>query len=229
MTAVAAEMVRIGLIDGSSLYREGLKNILVAIEDFTVIGEADDVRQAVEEMPDEKPAVILLQVRTPDGEATESVRHLCEAFPESRVIVLSMDGCLEVVLRLSSLGISGYLTNATRQELVAAIRCSLERDNQIMLSMSREVIAQMAAAVSPMPPAPPPLTPRELEILSLTSQALSNTQIARQAFLTEATVKRHLRNIFTKLGAVSRIDAVNKAVAAGLLPAPLHSIAVPAD
>ena len=83
-----------------------------------------------------------------------------------------------------------------------------------MLSVSRRSLAQSG------PSKPATLSERELEVLTLASQARSNTQIARELRLTEATVKRHLRNVFAKLGAVSRIDAVNKAVAASLLPSP---------
>ncbi|MGI5237981.1 response regulator transcription factor [Dactylosporangium sp. CA-139066] len=223
--STSTEMLRIGLIDDRPLYREGLKEILVAIDDFAVIGQADDVDHAADIMRDEKPDVILLQVRSSDGVPTAAVRQLRASFSDSRIIILGMDDCPGVIYCLSSLDISGYLTNITRHGLVAAIRCVVESDNSVLLSVSREALNQMPAV----PSARPTLTPRELEILSLTSQALSNTQIARQTFLSEATVKRHLRNIFTKLGAVSRIDAVNKAVAAALLPPPPHGTTVASE
>ncbi len=81
----------------------------------------------------------------------------------------------------------------------------------MILSVSRRSLAQIPAATGA-------LSPRELDVLELAAQAMSNAQIAARLYLTEATVKRHLSNIFAKLGAVSRIDAVNKAVAAALIP-----------
>jgi DNA-binding NarL/FixJ family response regulator len=213
--ATTADPVRILLVDDHTLFRDGLKEILTTVEDFDVVGEAGDAGEAVSGAAEIIPDVVLLDVQLPGGDVTSTVRRIRQVSPHSQVIILSMYDSAELLHGLLALGISGYLVkNATRHELVSAIRSSLERDGRVVLSVSRHAIAPNGT-----PPAAP-LSPRELEVLALAGQAMSNAQIARQLFLTEATVKRHLRNIFGKLEAVSRIDAVNKAIEAGLLPAP---------
>jgi DNA-binding NarL/FixJ family response regulator len=112
---------------------------------------------------------------------------------------------------LLAVGIKGYLLKSvTRHELVAAIRGARADDGRILLSVSPTSLAAQARATSV-------LSDRERAILELVASAMSNTQIANRLYLTEATVKRHIRNIFVKLEAVSRIDAVNKAIAASMI------------
>jgi DNA-binding NarL/FixJ family response regulator len=126
----------------------------------------------------------------------------------------------QLLRELLALGICGYLLkNSTRQELVAAIRNARADDAPVLLAVSRESLTQVQGPVAGA------LSGREREVLQLVGQAMSNAQIAGRLCLSEATVKRHLRNIFTKLGAVSRIDAVNKALAASLISprVPVHS------
>lgn len=205
---------RIFLIDNRALFRDGLREILAAIAEFDVVGQADDVWQATGVIGMRHPDVILFH-SSGDSDTIGAARHLRRSCPAARLIVLSNDDCPEVIYGLLELGISAYLTDATRQELFNAIRRSLDRDNHIVLSISRDSLDKTTME---RPAATPSLSPRELEVLKLAQNALSNTQIARELSLTEATVKRHLRNVFAKLSAVSRIDAVNKAVAAALLP-----------
>jgi DNA-binding NarL/FixJ family response regulator len=113
----------------------------------------------------------------------------------------------DLVRRLLSAGIRGYLLKSIDwRQLVAAIRAVVADDNRVVLDVSRESLNP------PRESAPDKvLSARECEVLALVGEALSNRQIARRLSLTEATVKRHLRNIFIKLDAVSRMDAVNKA------------------
>jgi len=118
----------------------------------------------------------------------------------------------QLVQSLLAVGIRGYLLKSVHgRELVSAIRSLRDGEARILLSVSRESLAYALA------PRSQTLSDRELQVLELTAHALSNTQIASRLRLTEATVKRHLRNIFVKLGAVSRIDAVNKAIAQSLM------------
>jgi DNA-binding NarL/FixJ family response regulator len=113
---------------------------------------------------------------------------------------------------LLAAGVRGYLLKSVhRQELVTAIRGAHRDTGRVVLNVSLESLARARD------PAADPLSAREREVLELTAQAFSNAQIAAGIGITEATVKRHLRNIFGKLGAVSRIDAVNKAAAASYI------------
>jgi DNA-binding NarL/FixJ family response regulator len=123
----------------------------------------------------------------------------------------------QLVRDLLAVGVRGYLLKSVHwQELVVAIRAVRADDDRVVLGVSRESLASVQYG-----PGGGPLSARECEVLDLVGQALSNSQIAARLCLTEATVKRHMRNIFIKLGAVSRIDAINKAAGLQSPPSPI--------
>ena len=205
--------ISVVLVDDHVLMREGLREILETQPDVVVVGEAGDSATAISVIAEHQPRVILLDVEIPGGDVTDTVTAVRELSPTTEIIILSMYDGPHLVQRLLALGIRGYLLKSVgRAELVSAIRNASTDDGNVILSVSRRSLSQM--------PTTGALTPRELDVLELASRALSNAQIASRLYLTEATVKRHLSNIFAKLGAVSRIDAVNKAVAASLIPPP---------
>jgi DNA-binding NarL/FixJ family response regulator len=212
--AGSTHVIRIALIDERPLLRDGLTEILANIDDFAVVGSAADVSEAVECVR-ERPDVVIIHVHAQGHSATVLVGHARSEFPNCRIIVLGVEDSSEAVHSLVAIGINGYLTDPTRDDLVAAIRSSVAREGHLFLSVRREALMR-SQAIS----AAPAMSEREVEILVLAAEALSNSQIARRLQLTEATVKRHLRNIYAKLNAVSRIDAVNKAVDAELLTRP---------
>lgn len=206
------EPTTILIVDDHALFREGLREILEAQADLVVVGEAGDSEGAVALAADKQPHVVLLDVEIPGDEVTTTVGRIRELSPSSEVLILSMYDGPQLVQSLLAAGIKGYLLKSVHwQELVAAIRSARGDGGRILLAVSRESLAQVEGRSANV------LSEREREVLELAAQALSNTQIASRLSLTEATVKRHLRNIFVKLGAVSRIDAVNKAVAASLI------------
>jgi DNA-binding NarL/FixJ family response regulator len=208
----SAEPATVLIVDDHALFREGLREILSAQDDIVVIGEAGNSHQAVSAAADQQPDIVLLDVEIPGDDVTTTVGRIRALSPRTQVIILSMYDGPEVVQNLLAAGIRGYLLkNVHREELFSAIRCAREEDGRIVLAVSRESLARIQG-----PPAGV-LSSREREVLELAAQAMSNVQIATRLNLTEATVKRHLRNIFAKLGAVSRIDAVNKAIAASLI------------
>ena len=204
--------ITVVLVDDHQLMREGLREILETQPDIRVVGEAGDSTSAVETVAEHQPRVVLLDVEIPGDEVTTTVTRMHQVAPQTEIIILSMYDGPHLLQRLLALGIRGYLLkSATRQELIAGIRNACSGDGRIILSVSRRSLAQVPATTGA-------LSRRELDVLELAAQAMSNAQIAAKLYLTEATVKRHLSNIFVKLGAVSRIDAVNKAVAASLIP-----------
>jgi len=206
------EQITTMIVDDHALLREGLREILEAQDDISVVAEAGDSATAVQLAVEKRPNVILLDVEIPGEDVTTTVSRLRSLAPSSKVIILSMYDGPQLLRSLLAAGVRGYLLKSVHwQELVSAIRSAHFDQDRVVLAVSRESLAQAQEPSSDV------LSTREREVLELTAQALSNTQIASRLKLTEATVKRHLRNIFVKLGAVSRIDAVNKAAAASLI------------
>lgn len=207
---------RILIADDHVLVREGLSRILQAQGDMDVVGEAGDSAAAIAAAARERPDVVLLDVEMPGGDAATTVRKLRAASPTSRVIILSMHEGPVLVQELLDAGVQGYLLKSIHwQELVLAIRTVHADPDRVVLGVSGQSLRSARQGPGEGAVA---LSAREREILVLVGEALSNGQIASRLSLTEATVKRHLRNIFVKLGAVSRIDAVNKAAELGAFP-----------
>jgi DNA-binding NarL/FixJ family response regulator len=198
------------IVDDHALLREGLREILQRQDDMRVVSEAADSVTAVALAEREHPDIVLLDIEIPGGTATSTVSEIRSRSPGSDVIILSMYEGPQLVQALLTAGIRGYLLKSVHwQELVVAIRAVRTDRQRVVLGVSSASLGYARPASA--------LSDREREVLALVAEALSNGQIASRLSLTEATVKRHLRNIFVKLGAVSRIDAVNKAAELGLL------------
>jgi two-component system, NarL family, nitrate/nitrite response regulator NarL len=208
--------VRILLADDHTLLREAMRELLGFESDFEVVGEAADGVEAVELAGRLRPDVVLLDVEMPQNVPTETVRGIRTVAPNSRVIMLTMHDSPQLVRDMVESGVAGYLHKSIgRQALTAAIRGALEASGS---GGGRRLVMSVThgALLADQPPSRL-ISPRERQILVLVAAAFSNRQIASRLSITEATVKRHLRNAFEKLGAVSRIDAVNRAAAAGLI------------
>lgn len=217
----SGDQIRVVLVDDHALVRHGVREILEAEDDLVVVGEAGNSADAVSVITETQPDVVLLDVEIPGDDAAHTVERIGIKSPATRVVVLSMYDGPRVLAELLARGIRGYLLkSATRHELVSAVRTAASDEERVTLSVSRDSLAQVQRQGSMPSPGTGNLSPRERDVLELAAQALSNAQIGHRLHLTEATVKRHLSNIFAKIGAVSRIDAVNKAVAAGLIDPP---------
>jgi DNA-binding NarL/FixJ family response regulator len=215
--------VRVVIIDDHVLLREGIREILAAAAGLEVVGEAGTTAEAVELVAATYPDVVLLDVELPGEPVTATVRRMADVSPATAVIILTISDPPELVRDLVAAGIRGYLLKSvSRHELVGIVRAARRRSDTVTLSLSRETLLRLSSGDDSGPAADAPLlSERELDVVRLAADALSNIQIATRLALTEAAVKRHLRSVFAKLGAVSRIDAVNKAVAAGLLDPPV--------
>ena len=204
----AAELTTIVIVDDHELLREGLRALLQSQDDMQVVGEADNSVTAAAVAARVRPDIVLLDIGVPGGDGGDAVSQIRASSPGSRVIVLSTHEGPRLVQEALASGARGYLLKTVRwQQLVVAIRAVSADGDRVVLGVSRESLAYGAQEQQ----GPEALSAREREVLALVGQALSNRQIASRLLLTEATVKRHLRNIFAKLDAVSRIDAVNKA------------------
>lgn len=203
---------RVLVIDEEALFREGLCSILSDAKEITVVGDTDGLSEAFALVAAADPHVVLLGIREGDG-VIMAVRRLQQAAPQAAIVILAAHATFELVQELLSAGVRDYLLkSASGHELIATIRACRDGSRRVFLSLPPEVLVRSCGQGDYAR-----LTEREREVLELTACAMSNAQIAASLGLSEPTVKRHLRNIFGKLGAVSRIDAVNKARAASLI------------
>ncbi|GAA0677732.1 response regulator transcription factor [Kitasatospora atroaurantiaca] len=217
--AIRTAPIRILAADDHTLLRTALCQLLDAEEDMKVVAQTGSGTALPELVAAHRPDVVLLDVEMPGSHPQTMSRTLLTRFPWMRLIILSMYDGPPLVQELLALGVRGYLhKSVSRESLVSTIRTAARDDQQVTVSVSRTSLSALTAdpAVSAAR-----LSSRELGVLEHVANALSNRQIAALLGITEGTVKRHLRNIFDKLGAVSRIDAVNKAVAAELINPPV--------
>jgi two-component system nitrate/nitrite response regulator NarL len=214
-----SDVIRLLLVDDHTLLRTVLSSTLRIDPQLEVVAEAGSGESGVRLAQQHRPDVVLLDVEMPGQSVTVTVRQLTQAVPRARIIILSMpDDCL-LKQELTSLGVQAYLhDSATIDTLMSAIRRVAGSEPGPTISYSRRPTT--------MTPTEGPdsdnggsglLSARELEVLVRVATAMSNRQIAAALGITESTVKRHLRNIFGKLNAVSRLDAVNKAVQGALI------------
>lgn len=212
--SAGAEAISVVVVDDHTLFREGLAELLASEPSFHVVGQGGDSADALSLVDRHRPDAVLVDVEMPGPGPRATVRRLSQRHPETRVIVLTMHDQPELVLQLLDHGAAAYLVKTiSRLELIAAVRSVVTSRGKVVLSVSRGTISQLNQ-----PPQDTVLSTRELEVLQLLALAMSNAQIGRQLLITEGTVKRHLTNIYAKLGAVSRVDAIRKATAAHLIP-----------
>jgi DNA-binding NarL/FixJ family response regulator len=190
------------IANGYRLFGEALSELLTTVPGFAVVGHASDGESAFWLARQTLPAIVLLDLDS-SGEPEHMVRKLLELAPAPRVIMLSVNANPSFAKQMLSLGVHGYLHKAISGKDLALAICQIAE--------CRRTVTLVDSPPEPPDAAGGPLTEREREVLALVARALSNRQIASKLKITEGTVKRHLCNIFGKLGAVSRIDAVNKA------------------
>jgi DNA-binding NarL/FixJ family response regulator len=208
------------LVDDQELVRSGFRMILEARDEFDVIGEAADGRAAVELAALTSPDVILMDVRMPGMDGVEATRRILAAGSRARVLILTTFDLDEDVFPAIRAGASGFLLKDVRPaELVEAIRVVAAGEALLAPSVTRRLLERFARDVPEerTPPSLEVLTERELEILRLVAQGLSNAEIAAELVVGETTVKTHVSSILRKLRLRDRVQAVVAAYDAGLV------------
>jgi DNA-binding NarL/FixJ family response regulator len=213
-------VIRVLLVDDQALVRSGFRMILEARDDIDVVGEAENGREAIELAAVTSPDVILMDVRMPELDGVEATRRILGAGTGARVLMLTTFDLDEYVVQAIRAGASGFLLKDVRPaELVDAIRVVAAGDALLAPSVTRRLLDRFARAVpdDQTPPALDGLTERELEILRLVAQGLSNAEIAERLVVGETTVKTHVSAVLRKLGLRDRVQAVIAAYDAGLV------------
>jgi DNA-binding NarL/FixJ family response regulator len=215
-------MIRILIADDQALVRGGFRVILESEADIEVVGEAEDGRAALELAEDLRPDVVLMDVRMPGMDGIESTRRLlANTDGQSRVLMLTTFDHPEYLYQAIRAGASGFLLkNVSPPQLVHAVRATARGDALLDPVLTRRLLDEFVHRPEPGSRTPEQLsslTNRELEILRLVAQGLTNAQIAQQLVIGEATVKTHVGNILTKLDIHDRVQAVVIAYESGLI------------
>jgi len=213
-----APLIRVLIVDDHASFRSGLRALLETAGDLRVVGEAASGPEAVALAADLQPDVVLMDMTMPGGDGIEATRRIVDAGPHVAIVILTMDGSDEAVVAGIRAGARGYvLKGAQRAELFRAIRAVASGE----AIFGHEVARRLAGYVAPPGQAGldrpfPELTDREREILGLVAQGHSNTEITALLVLSPKTVRNHVSNIFSKLGARDRAEAIVRAREAGL-------------
>jgi DNA-binding NarL/FixJ family response regulator len=201
--------LRVHLADDHTLFREGLESILSSREDIEVVGTSSTGEEAAAQIGKTKPHLIIAQLDMQIKIAEEILEDIRQASPGSKIVVLTMFDNLHYLKALSGLGIDAYLhKTSSSEELIATIEAASRHPggNNVVVSMPRGLLERMGD--EPVGA----LSERETEVLVLVARGLSNHQIATELNLAEATVKRHLANVYQKIGVGSRSEAVRTAL-----------------
>jgi DNA-binding NarL/FixJ family response regulator len=207
-------VIRVLIVDDQSLVRAGFRMILESEEDVEVVGEAADGAEALEAVAELSPDVILMDVRMPNVDGLEATRRLLEGKSEGpRVLILTTFDLDEYVYEALRVGASGFLLKDTPPEqLVEAIHVVSNGDALLSPVITRRVIEEFVRRPPESVRKPPPeleeLTARELEMLRYVARGLSNAEIAKEAYVSETTVKTHIAHILMKLHLRDRVQAV---------------------
>ncbi|MER7188437.1 response regulator transcription factor [Streptomyces hyaluromycini] len=213
---------RVLIADDQTLIRTGFRLILTA-RGIEVVGEAADGAEAVAAAHRLRPDVVLMDIRMPNLDGLEATRLILDRLPECRILILTTFDLDRYVYTALSAGASGFLLkDVTPEHLAAAVRLVGTGDALLAPSITRRLVERFAAEPDRAPAVHADLTaltPRELEVLTLLGRGLSNTQLAAELILSEATVKSHVARIFAKLGLRDRAQAVVVAYETGLVRA----------
>jgi len=220
--AETAERIRVLIADDHALFRRGLRMVLEQEADIEVVGEAEDGTEAVDRAQELMPEVVLMDVRMPRCSGIEATRAIKEASPHVKILMLTVSDEEEDLYEAVKAGASGYLLKEISiDEVGEAIRAVQQGQSLISPSMASKLLNEFASMVKradehqAIPQ--PRLTGREMEVLGLVAKGRNNRDIAKELFISENTVKNHIRNILEKLHLHSRMEAVIYAVREKLL------------
>jgi DNA-binding NarL/FixJ family response regulator len=205
-------MITILLVDDHPVVRHGLRGMLDAEADLTVIGEASSGAEAVALASAMPCDIVLMDLRMPGLDGVGATEQILAGSPSTRIVVLTTYESDSDILRAIEAGACGYLLkDASSAQLATAVHAAARGETVLAPSVATKLVQQVRG------PAQPPLSPREIEVLDLVARGMTNADIGRALYISEATVKTHLLRAFNKLDVSDRTAAVTTAMARGLL------------
>jgi NarL family two-component system response regulator LiaR len=211
--------VRVLIVDDHAIVRKGIRALLSEADGFEVVGEADNGQEAVLRAAESHPDVILMDLLMPGMDGIEATRQITSRQPQARILVLTSFAADNKVFPAIKAGASGYLLkDSAPDELVRAIRQVHRGEPSLHPTIARKLLQEVAHPAEQQP-APEALTAREMEVLRLIAQGLSNQEIADRLVVSEPTVRAHVSRILGKLHLASRTQAALYAVREGLTDA----------
>ncbi|HZI98111.1 MAG TPA: response regulator transcription factor [Actinomycetales bacterium] len=218
----ARESIRVLVADDHALYRRGLEMVLSAEPDIEIVGEAGDGAEAIRRAEELLPDVVLMDIRMPRRSGIEACTAIKDVAPSTKIVILTISDEESDLFQAVRAGANGYLLKDVPGEQIAdGIRAVFGGQSLISPSMAGALLTEFASlsrrGESPQAPPPPRLTGREMEVLRLVARGMANRDIAHELFISENTVKNHVRNILEKLQLHSRMEAVVYAVREKLL------------
>ena len=220
------DVVRVLLVDDQPLFRTAIASLINAQDDFTVVGEAENGLIAVERAHELRPDLVVMDVEMPVMDGVEATRLLTEQMPGIKVVMLTVSDSDEHLFEAVRNGAQGYLLKDLRpDQLYDMLRSVMRGETPISPAVADMLLSEVRSGGLTPVEAPtatqgPPITQRELEILQLVAEGLSNKQIGRRLSITEGTVKNHVHNALEKLHLDNRIQAASYIVRQGLGHAP---------
>ena len=214
-----AEPIRTMIVDDHALFRRGLEMVLDEEQDIELVGQASDGAEAVEKAAESLPDVVLMDIRMPRSSGIEACRAMKEAAPSAKIVILTISDEEEDLYEAIRAGASGYLLkDIPLDEVADTVRAVHGGQSLINPSMAGKLLTEFATLarrddeerVQEVPA--PRLTEREMQVLKLVARGMNNRDIAKELFISENTVKNHVRNILEKLQIHSRMEAVMVAV-----------------
>jgi DNA-binding NarL/FixJ family response regulator len=216
------DAIRVLIVDDHALFRRGLQMVLEQEPDINVVGEAGDGQEAVEKAGETMPDVVLMDVRMPKRGGIEATKAIKELMPHIKILMLTISDEEADLYDAIKAGATGYLLKEVSiEEVGSAIRSVQTGQSLISPSMASKLLSEFATMVKradeKQSVPQPRLTDREMEVLKLVAKGRNNRDIAKELFISENTVKNHIRNILEKLHLHSRMEAVVYAVREKLL------------
>jgi DNA-binding NarL/FixJ family response regulator len=216
------QTIRILLVDDQALFREGLRILLSSQPDFDVVAEAANGEEALRQAAVHQPDVVLMDLRMPVLDGVAATRRMHELYPVTRVIALTTFDEDEYIFEGLRAGAFGYLLkDVPSQKLFEAIYAANRGEYFLMPSVTARVMKEFSRLPRSQPVQTPPnqspLSEREKQILRMVARGASNKEIAEELVIAEGTVKNHLSNIFDKLEARDRMQAVLKSKEMGII------------